>query len=163
MISAIVAMSKNGVIGINGRLPWILPEELKHFTNITMGHHIILGRKTHESIGRPLEGRKNLIVSRDENYQSPGCTTFSSVKEAITFAKTAGDNEVIIGGGAKIYSDALFFTNRLYITIVDTYLEGDTFFPAFDWHDWKEVSYTHHEKNNLNKYNWDLFILDKKI
>lgn len=162
MISALVAMSKNGVIGKNGRLPWSLPDELDHFTKISWGHHIIMGRKTHESIGRPLEGRENLIISRDENYFSHGCKVFSSIESAINFAKSKSEKEVMIIGGAKIYSDSLKFINKMYISVIDVYLEGDAYFPCFDWRDWEQKKNEEHKKNSKNIYDWDFIILEKK-
>jgi len=137
-ISLIVAMSENRVIGAGGDLPWHLPADLKYFKASTLGKPIIMGRKTFDSIGRPLPGRRNIVVTRNANWQHQGVDVAESVEAAIV---KAGDvEEIMITGGAQIYSQALERVDRLYITEVALKIEGDTFFPEFNKADWIEVS-----------------------
>ena len=137
-LSIIVAMSRNRVIGANGAIPWHLPEELKRFKSVTMGHHIVMGRKTWESIGRPLPGRTTVIVSRQPGYSVPGAKTAHSLDAAV--AACGDDSEIFVIGGAELYAQALPRANRLYLTTVDAEIPGDTAMPAFDAGDWREVS-----------------------
>jgi len=137
-ISIIVAMSKNRVIGANGAIPWHLPEELKRFKRLTMGHHILMGRKTWESIGRLLPGRDTVIITRQNGYQVPGAVVTHSLDEAI--AACGNDSEIFVIGGAEIYSQALSRTARLHLTTVDTVVTGDAHMPEFDDGGWREVS-----------------------
>jgi len=137
-LSIIVAMSRNRVIGANGAIPWHLPEELKRFKSVTMGHHIVMGRKTWESIGRPLPGRTTVIVSRQRGYSAPGAKIAHSLDAAV--AACGDDSEIFVIGGAELYAQALPRANRLYLTTVDAEIPGDTAMPAFDAGDWREVS-----------------------
>src|SRR5688572_13271277 len=134
-ISIIVAMSRNRVIGANGAIPWHLPEELKRFKSVTMGHPIIMGRKTYESIGRLLPGRTTVIVSRQPAYRVPGAIVAHSLGEAI--AACNGDDEIFVIGGAEIYAQALARADRIYLTTVETEVAGDATFPEFDLKDWR--------------------------
>ena len=137
VVSLIVAMARNGVIGKDNRLPWHLPEDLKRFKRLTMGHHIIMGRKTYESIGRLLPGRTSVIVSRRRDYVVPGAIIAHSLEEAIEHC--ANDDEIFVIGGAEIYRAALPLADRLLITQIDRELAGDTVFPAVDWSLWREI------------------------
>lgn len=129
-LSIIVAMSKNRVIGNKGKIPWYLPEDLKRFKQITMGHPIIMGRKTFESIGKPLAGRNNIVITRKRNFSAEGIVTVGSLEEAL---KKAGEaNEAFVIGGAQIYRLALPLADKIYLTLIDQDLEGDTFFPEVD-------------------------------
>jgi dihydrofolate reductase len=139
-VSIIAAMAKNRVIGINNTLPWHLPEDLKHFKGLTMGHHIIMGRKTFESIGKPLPGRTTVIVTRSRDYQIPGCITVHAIQEAIEACQ--GDDEVFFVGGADLYLQALAVAQRIYLTEIQAEYEGDAHFPAFDPEFWREASRT---------------------
>lgn len=137
-INVIAAMAKNHTIGINNTLPWHLPEDLKHFKTLTMGHHIVMGRKTYESIGRPLPGRTTVIVSRDANYRVEGCITAPSIDAAI---EACGDEpEVFFVGGANLYGQVLARADRLYLTEIQADYEGDAHFPDFDKTVWREVA-----------------------
>jgi dihydrofolate reductase len=136
-VSIVVAMSKNRVIGANGAIPWHLPEELKRFKVLTMGHHIIMGRKTWDSIGRLLPGRETVIVTRQAGFRVPGATVAHSVEAAI--AACGDDPEVFVIGGAEIIVKAMPATGRIYLTTVDTEVAGDTFMPEFDLRAWREV------------------------
>ncbi len=131
-------MSRNRVIGAGGAIPWHLPGELKRFRNITMGHHIIMGRKTWESIGRPLSGRTSVVVSRQTGYQARGAIVARSLDEAI--AACRNDEEIFVIGGAELYAHALPRASRLYLTVVEAEIEGDTRMPAFDAGAWREVA-----------------------
>lgn len=137
-ISIIVAMAQNRTIGIDNTLPWRIPEDLKHFKTLTMGHHMIMGRKTFESIGRPLPGRTTVVVSRDRNLKIDGCVVAHSLAEAL--AACASDPEVFVVGGADIYAQALGLANALYITEIRQDVAGDAWFPEFDRETWQEVA-----------------------
>ena len=134
----VVAMAKNRTIGINNTLPWRCPEDLKHFKALTMGHHMIMGRKTFDSIGRPLPGRSTVVVTRDHNLQRAGCLMAHSLPEAL--AACAGDEKIYIVGGAEIYRQALSLADTLYITEIQQEVAGDAHFPEFALSDWLEVS-----------------------
>ncbi len=136
--SVIVAMARNRVIGIDNTLPWHLPEDLRHFKTLTMGHHIIMGRKTYESIGRPLPGRTTVIISRDPGYRVAGCHTVGSIPEAL--ALCGEDPEVFFVGGANVYSQVLGYAQRLYITEIQAEYAGDAHFPEIDPGHWREVT-----------------------
>ena len=143
MISLIVAISENGVIGKDGGIPWRLPADMKLFKRITMGHHLIIGRETFDSIGKVLPGRKMIILSRQEGYQPngcqlPECQVAASLPEALKLANDGGEEEVFIGGGAAVYAQALPMANRIYLTEVHAEVQGDTFFPPYDPQDWQE-------------------------
>jgi dihydrofolate reductase len=137
-IAIIVAMAKNRTIGVNNTLPWRIPEDLKHFKALTMGHHMIMGRKTFESIGKPLPGRITVVVSRDRNLKIDGCIVAHSLAEAL--AACASDPEVFVVGGADIYAQALGLTDTLYITEIRQDVAGDAWFPEFDRETWQEVA-----------------------
>ena len=137
-VSIIVAMARNQVIGIDNTLPWHLPEDLKHFKALTMGHHMIMGRKTYESIGRPLPGRTTVIVSRDPDYRVAGCVTASSLDAAL--AACGDDPEVFFVGGANLYAQALPYAQRLYLTEIQREVAGDAYFPEFDRSAWCETA-----------------------
>lgn len=138
-ISIIVAAAgKKRVIGKKGTLPWYIPQELKRFKEITMGHPIIMGRKTHESIGRVLPGRTNIVITHEPNYQAEGCVVVHSLDEAVEVAQSKeGSEEVFVIGGGEIYKQALPMANKLYLTYVDKEIEGDVFFP--DYSEFKKV------------------------
>lgn len=137
-LSVIVAVAKNDVIGVNNTLPWHLPEDLKRFRALTIGHHIIMGRKTYESLGRLLPERTTVIVTRNKNYKIEGALIAHSLAEAVTLCQN--DDEAFLIGGAELYLDGLKLANKLYITDVDLYVEGDAFFPEFDFKQWQETS-----------------------
>jgi len=131
-------MSRNRTIGINNTLPWRCPEDLKHFKSLTMGHHMIMGRKTFDSIGKPLPGRTTVVVTRDRNLKIEGCLMAHSLEQALSLCK--GDNEVFIVGGADIYAQSLDLADTLYITQIQQNVEGDAHFPEFDKHQWQETA-----------------------
>ncbi|WP_069999538.1 dihydrofolate reductase [Cellulosilyticum sp. I15G10I2] len=129
MINIIVATSKNNQIGINNQLPWHIPEDLQYFKEKTKGHMVVMGRKTYESIGRPLPNRKNIVLTRDTTFKPDGVTVLHSFEQALIMC--SAEHESYIIGGGEIYELFLPFTNRLYITMVDKVIEGDTPFPSY--------------------------------
>jgi dihydrofolate reductase len=138
LISLIVAMARNGVIGRNNQLPWHLPDDLKHFKALTLGKPILMGRRTYESIGRPLVGRTNLVLTNDRGFCAPGVVVVSSIDEALE--AVPGEPELAVIGGATVYQQVLPFARRIHVTWVEAEIEGDTRFPALDMTQWRVVS-----------------------
>ena len=149
-ISLIAAMAHDRVIGANNQLLWHLPSDFKHFKSVTMGKPVIMGRKTFESIGRALPGRLNIIITRNSHYQSDDCVVVHSLAEAL--AEVSHVTEVMIIGGAEIYSAAMDEADMLYLTYVDAQFEGDTYFPEWDPREWQEVSREAHPPDVKNPY-----------
>ena len=137
-ISIIAAMAQNRTIGINNTLPWRIPEDFKHFKTLTMGHHMIMGRKTFDSIGKPLPGRTTVVVTHNRDLLIPGCIVAHSLQEAI--AVCVEDDEIFVVGGAELYAQAMPLTNTLYITEIQQDVKGDTHFPKFGKNTWVEVA-----------------------
>ena len=135
----VVAMTPDRVIGLDGDMPWHIPEDLKHFRRVTMGHAIIMGRVTHESIGRALPGRQNIVITRQQDADFEGCDVVNTLESAIDMAREAGDAEPRVVGGGAIYALALPLATKLFLTEVDMAVAGDTFFPAYDPDEWTEV------------------------
>ena len=146
-LSLIAAVAANGVIGSDNALPWRLPEDLKCFKALTLGHPVIMGRKTHESIGRPLPGRRNIVVSHNATFAAAGCETAASLEAAIAACAGTAD-EIFIIGGAQIYAKALPLAERLYLTEICAEFPGDARFPAFDRDIWHETAREHHLGGN---------------
>jgi len=140
-LAMIVATSLNGVIGVKGDLPWHIPEDLKHFRRNTIGHAIIMGRRTYDSIGRPLPKRRNIVVTRQTQLTIAGCDVVHSLEEALSLARQE-DEEPRIIGGATLYREAFPQTTRLFLTEVQQVVEGDTHFPSWDRTNWNEVGCT---------------------
>jgi len=158
-LSIIVAMDRNRVIGNNDSLPWHISADLKNFKKITMAKPIVMGRKTHESIGRPLPGRENIIITRDKSYQAEGCTVLNSIDEIFEHCKD--DEEVMITGGSEIYKHTLDQATRLYLTEVHTEVKGDTFFPKFNLNKWNEVSRNTFKADEKNDFDYSFILLEK--
>ena len=137
-LSLIVAMATNHTIGLNNKMPWHLSADLKKFKQITMGHPIIMGRKTFESIGRPLPGRQNIIISRNPHYEQQACLVFNNLDSALQSCAQA--DEVFVIGGATLYAATLAQADRLYITEIQQAFDGDTWFPEIDLQQWQEVT-----------------------
>lgn len=157
-ISLIAAMANNHVIGRNNSLPWHLPADLNHFKNVTMGKPIVMGRKTFESIGKPLPGRQNIIVTHDKMYQATGCTIINSIDHI----KLVSDAlEIMVIGGAEIYKQLLPQAQRLYLTYVHTDVTGDSYFPQWQANEWQEISREDHLADENNKYDYSFVILEK--
>jgi dihydrofolate reductase len=158
-ISIIVAMAKNRVIGAKGAIPWRLPEELKLFRILTMGHHLIMGRKTYESIGRLLPGRTSVIVTRQPGYRIEGAIVVHSLDAAI--AACANDDEIFVIGGEGIFRAALPLADRLYLTTVDAEVAGDTYMPGFSMDEWSERSVRSYEADERNPHAFRFSIYER--
>ena len=167
IISAIAAVADNGTIGINGDLPWHLPDDLKYFMRTTRGHHVITGRKNYESIPekyRPLKDRVNIVVTRNTDYEAPGAVVMGSLEEALEHARRAGEEEVFVIGGGQIYKEAFEagVVQRLYITLVHADIAGDTHFPLVDPGDWQEVGRTHHPADERHAHSFSFVVLERR-
>jgi dihydrofolate reductase len=160
MISFIVAMDKNRVIGKDNQLPWHLPADLKFFKKTTMGHPIVMGRKTHESIGKPLPGRENIIVTRNKQYQPEGCMVIHSLAE-LKRLESKKEEEVFVIGGAEIFKTIFPIADRLYITMIAHEFAGDTYFPEFNESDWNLVSIAKGETDESNPYEYSFNIYER--
>lgn len=160
-LSIIVAMAKNRVIGANNTLPWHLPADLKHFKSLTMGHHIIMGRKTYESIGKPLPGRTSVVVTRNTGYSLPGVIVVNSLPAAI---KACGnDDEIFVIGGAELYRQAIDLADRIYLTEIEADIAGDAHFTEFDSKMWRETGRESHspDEKNLHPYHFVSYCRNK--
>lgn len=162
MIHLVVAKSDNNVIGHDNQLIWHLPNDWKHFKEITTGHPIIMGRKTFESIGRILPNRTNIIITRNKNYSIENTKVAHSLNEAIEIAKKIDEDIFIIGGG-KIYEQALDLVDILEVTEVHGNFEGDTYFPEIDLNVWKEISRIKHHKDEKNKFDYSFVRYERKL
>jgi len=159
-LSAICAMSENRVIGKDKKMPWHLPEDLKHFKKITLGSPIILGRKTYESIGKPLPGRENIVVTREVDFKAPGCIVVNSVEHALEAVSYS--EEAFVIGGAVIYHHLLHKLQKIYLTLIHENFDGDTFFPELNMDEWQETERSDHKSDEKNKYNYSFITLERK-
>jgi len=158
-ITLIAAMAHDRVIGINNTLPWDLPADMKHFREQTMGKPILMGRKTYDSIGRPLPGRQNIVVSRDAALKIEGCDVVPSIDAAIAVAGDAP--EVMVMGGASFYQQLLPQANRLVLTMIDLSIEGDAWFPQWEASAWREVASEAHEPDEKNRWSYRFVELER--
>ncbi len=158
-ITLVVAMARNRVIGRAGRLPWRLPADLRHFKAVTLGKPVIMGRRTWESLGRPLPGRRNIVLSRTPGYQAPGAEVVSSLCKALL--ATAEAPEVMVIGGARVYERALPVADRIHLTEVDAEPEGDTRFPELPADEWTETAREHRPADADNPHACDFVILER--
>ncbi|GAA0412222.1 type 3 dihydrofolate reductase [Cocleimonas flava] len=156
-LSMIVAMAHNRVIGLDNKMPWHLPADLQWFKKTTLGSPIIMGRKTYDSIGRPLPGRLNIILSRNTQLEIEGCTVVNTLSDALDAAK--GADEVFITGGAHLYEKFLQDADCLYLTMIDADLEGDTFFPDYTQYAWKEIDRIDNPADEKNPYPYSFVTL----
>lgn len=156
--SLIVAMTADRVIGINNTLPWHLPAELQNFRKLTMGHPIIMGRKTYDSIGRPLPGRQNIVITTNRNYKPEGVDVVYSIDAALQQCKDT--DEAFIIGGAKIFEETIHTADRLYLTLVHADVKGDVYFPEIKVNEWKETERTYRPADEKNIYAYDVIIYD---
>jgi dihydrofolate reductase len=165
-ISLIVAMATNRVIGKDNGLIWHLPNDLRFFKTKTMGKPMIMGRNTFDSIGKPLPGRTNIVITRDTQYAPEGVVVTHSLEEALTLARTIAEkdnvSEIMIIGGAQIYEQSCALADRLYVTQVHAVLEGDAFFPEIDQTQWREVEREDFKRCEKNPFDYSFVILDKK-
>jgi dihydrofolate reductase len=162
LISQIAAMARNRVIGRDNRLPWHMPDDLAWFFRITRGHHIIMGRRNYEANGRALPGRTNIVITRNRDYRAPDCVVAHTVEEALDYARRRGEEEVFIVGGGEIYAATLSLTDRVYLTIIDTEVEGDTSYPVLDPQEWEEISRDPRKADDRNPYNYTFYIFERK-
>ena len=162
LLSIIVAVSENGIIGLDNQLIWRLPDDLKRFKKLTLGHPMIMGRKTFESIGKPLPGRQSIIITRDEDFSFEGTIVVHSVQEAIEVAKKIETEEAFIIGGGDIYRQVQGNCDRLYITEVHTQTQGDTFFQIEKPELWQEIERTHHDTDENHAFSFDFVNLSRK-
>lgn len=156
----VVAISENNAIGKDNQLLWYLPADLKHFKNITTGHTVIMGRKTFDSVGRPLPNRRNIIITRHVMHIE-GCEVVSSIDAAL--ALCADEEEVFIVGGAEIYRQSIHLTDRIYLTIVHQKFDADSFFPEIDYNEWMETEREDHQPDEKNKLAYSFITLEKRI
>lgn len=162
-IALIVAASQNNVIGLDNQLPWHLPEDLQYFKSVTMGKPILMGRKTYDSIGRPLPGRTNIVMTRDANWTADGVEVVNDLDSAIAASKkacaAAGSDELMIIGGEQIYRKFLPVASKLYLTKVEAEIEGDAYFPAIDSTQWQQVAEKIPEK--VGNYSYRFVVLER--
>jgi len=185
ILSLIVAMSTNRVIGLNNSIPWRLPADLKRFKSLTMGHCLVMGRKTFESIGRPLPGRTIVVLTHQKDFAPPGVFVAHTLDEALRIAKKTvtsdkwpvmseesplvtrhsslvTDFEVFIAGGAQIYQQTLALADRLYLTVIDGEFAGDAYFPSFDETDWQLISEERHEGTEIFAHSYSFLVYERK-
>ncbi|MEC7875210.1 MAG: type 3 dihydrofolate reductase [Pseudomonadota bacterium] len=159
-LSIIVAMDKNRVIGKDGTLPWHISSDLKNFKKITMGKPILMGRKTHESIARPLPGRENIILTKNQNYFSEGCVVKNNLDEVFSYCEKV--TELMVMGGATLYEQTLDKAEKLYVTEVRASIDGDTFFPEYDPDQWTEIAKDSFKADENNEYDYSFTVLERK-
>jgi dihydrofolate reductase len=162
IISLIVATDEKRGIGKAGKLPWRLSADLKRFRELTMGHHLIVGRKTFESIGKPLPGRQMIVVTRDPGFNAEGCYVSGSVQNALALAEDRGETEVFVIGGAEIYSQTIDAADRLYLTRVHAEVDADTFFPESKHEDWTATQISFQPADDKNQYAFTFELLERK-
>jgi dihydrofolate reductase len=158
--SLVVAMARNRVIGRDNRLPWRLPADLAYFKQVTLGHPVIMGRRTWESIGRPLPGRQNIVVSRNRDYQAPGATVVDSLEAAWRAAGAA--EEACVIGGTSLFAEALPGADRIHLTEVDADVPGDTYFPPFDRSQWIEREVARHPRDERHEHPFRIVLLERR-
>jgi dihydrofolate reductase len=161
IISLIVAIGEDGVIGNKNQLPWHLPADLKYFKKITSGHTIIMGRKTHESIGKALPNRHNIIITRNINYKSEGVSVFTNIKEAISVAHSNNETECFVIGGAELFKEAMLYSNKMYITHIHQKFEGDVYFNP-EYSNWNLIACENHLADEVNMYDFTFEVYEKK-
>jgi dihydrofolate reductase len=159
-ISIIAAMGKNRAIGRDGGLPWRLPADMRFFKKTTMGHHLVMGRRTWDELGAPLPGRTTIVISRDPSFAPKGAVVARSLDEALQLA--AGEEEVFVAGGAVIYALALPVADRMVLTLIDAEFEADTFFPAFDEKEWEIVAREDHPPDEKNRWPYSFTTWERK-
>ena len=163
VVSAIAAMAKNRVIGKDNRIPWYLSSDLKYFKRTTLHHHIIMGRKSFQSIGKPLPKRTNIIVTRDPYFTASNVLIARSIEEALAIAEEYGEEEVFIIGGGQIYEQSLPYWDRLYLTRVDTEVQGDVYFPELDMEQWALVSEEKHSADEKNDFDYAFQVYERRL
>lgn len=160
-ITAIVAMSKNRVIGIKNEIPWYLQDDFKFFKKVTLNHHIIMGRKTFESIKKSLSQRTNIVITRNPKFNAYNVILANSLENSISIAKYNGETEVFIIGGGEIYKQSLSILDKIYLTEVDVEIKGDTFFPELNLEEWRVSDILKHSKDSKNNYDFSIKLYEK--
>ena len=161
-VSIIAALTSNNVIGRDNGLPWHLSTDLKRFKTLTMGHHLIMGRRTFDSVGKPLPGRTNVVITRNEGFRPNGVLVVHTLEDAIRIALDAGDEEPFIAGGGEIFEHSIHRANRMYLTRIHVELQGDAFFPDFDdVSEWTLVDSEHFEPDEKNDYPFSFLTYDR--
>lgn len=161
ILSLVVAYARGGVIGKDNKLPWRLSADLRRFRTITLGKPVVMGRRTFESIGHPLDGRTNIVLTRDPAYFPAGTLVARSLDEAIARAGDAG--EIMVIGGADVFAQALPRADRMYVTEIDAEIDGDRSFPAFDRAEWREVERSDHQPDESNPYRYRFVTLERRL
>jgi dihydrofolate reductase len=161
IISILVAMDERSGIGLHNRLPWHLSVDLKRFKELTMGHHILMGRRTYEAIGRSLGGRTMLVLTHNRDFKAKDILIADSLQTALDLVARRGEGEAFIIGGSQVFAQALPLTDRIYLTRVHACVEADVFFPTFDEHDWRQTCLSTHPADEKNDYPCSFLILDK--
>ena len=161
LVSAIVAAARNNVIGKNNQIPWYLPADLAYFKRTTLGHHVLMGRKSFSSIGRPLPKRTNVVITRDPYFSATGVVVAHSIKEALELAAENGETEAFIIGGGVIYSESMDLWDKVYLTEVDAEPEGDVFFPELDPANWTEAWREEHPADEKNEFAFTFRVLER--
>ena len=161
IVSIIVAVAQNEVIGKENQLPWHLPADMKYFKQTTSGHCIIMGRKTFDALGKPLPNRTNIIITRQEDFSVESCVVVNQLQHAIDYARDCGEEECFIIGGGDIFIQALIWTDRIYLTRIHQDFEGDTFFPALNNGDWNEISVAKHLPDEKNKFAYSFIVYER--
>lgn len=163
ILSIVAAVARNKVIGNLGHLPWRLSADMKFFRNLTYGHHVIMGRKTFESLGKPLEGRVNVVVTKNKNLHLDGALVKYSFEEAVALCRSVKEHEAFVIGGSEIYHLALPQAGRLYLTLVDTQPTGDAFFPEWNLDEWELMSSQPFSSDEKNQYPFSINTYDRKV
>jgi len=164
IVSLIVAVSENNVIGKKGQLPWHLPNDMKYFRDTTMGHCVIMGRKNFDSIPdkfRPLSGRTNIIVTRQKDFSAPGCIVVYSIEQALEEAKKKNETEAFIIGGGEIFKQSIRIADKIYLTRIHSPFDGDVFFPSINMNEWKEESTRDFKADEKNKFDYTFIVLSR--
>ena len=163
-IAIIAAQSINGVIGSKGKIPWqgMLPADLARFKKVTMGYPVIMGRVTYESIGRPLPGRTNIVLSNNPRFSANGCTVVCSLEQSIGTARETGKERAFIIGGEKVYEQALPKASEIFLTVVSHHFEGDTRFPVFPLTEWENTEEENHQPDGRNLFPYSFFVFKRK-
>lgn len=162
IISQIVAVSLNNVIGKNGGLPWHMPTDMAYFKKMTWGHHIVTGRRNYEAEGKALPGRINVVLTRKFDYQISDSIVVNELEEAIDIARKSREKELFIVGGEQIYKLAMPLTDRIYLTRINAHVDGDTFYPDLDLNTWKKVSIDRRKADENNPYDYDFIVYERQ-
>lgn len=162
IISLVVAAARNNAIGKDNKLLWCLPNDMRYFKNVTWGMPVVMGRKTYESLGKPLNGRKNIVITRQPGFHPQGVVTVKNINDALFVAGETDANEVMVIGGGEIYKATMEMARRIYITRIDAEFEADTFFPPIHADQWELMSQQNHEADEMNSYNYSFQVWERK-